>query len=132
MKKTKFKTLIVVFAITMLCTGTVTALAGGKYGKLGNHSVGAETYANSTTYVGMARTVSSSYDVYASLKAYYSYYNSITGEADMLIESDGGYYGAEVTFTLPVGFDRSTVVSAEHRASYDTQVWECMTAAYFE
>jgi len=132
MKKTKLKTLAVVFAITMLCTGTVTALAGGKYGKLGNYSVAAETYANSTTYSGMARTVSSSYDVYTSVVGNYDYYDSITGNGDMLYDSSYGMYGSEVTFSLPTGYDRASSVSAEHVAKYDTQKWECMTIAYFD
>lgn len=131
MKKAKVKVIAAVLVVSILCAGTVTAQAGGKYCTLSGKSVGAETYANNTTYVAMARTVSSSYEVSTGVWAYCDYYNSFQNKNLTYSLEDYGWYGSEVTFTPPVGSDTVTAVVADHWAQYDGQEWMCTTSAHF-
>lgn len=134
MKKARIKVNVVaaVLLVGVLCAGTLTAKAGGEYCMLENHYVGGETYAKSSTDVGMARTVSSSYAVHTGVHANYEYYDSVSGNSRELTGSAHGFYGSEVTFSLPSGGERASKISAEHHAEYNGQNWTCTTEAYFE
>lgn len=131
MKRIKVAAMMLVVAMGILSAGNLVVQAGGKYCRLDVHSVAGETYAGSS-YSGMARTVSSSYDVYTSVHGFYEYYDPAIGACVMQDESDGGLYGSEVTFPLPNGAERATMIFAEHYARYGSQKWECETVAYFD
>lgn len=128
----KTKVLAAVLLAGVLCAGTVVAQAGSENCRLGNHYVSAETYASKSTYSAMARTVSSSYAVHTGVQAYYEYYDPILGDNFELEEWDNGLYGSEVTFSLPSGAQRATMISADHNAEYGGQNWVCKTIAYFD
>lgn len=131
MKKTKIKVVVAVLLASVLLAGTTTALAGGTYAKLEDVSVAGETYASST-FSGMARTVSSSHEAETGVDATYRYHNSKTNDVFELQKSDEGYYGSEVTFSLPKGYDYASIIYAYHTVYYKVQGWETFTVAYFD
>lgn len=130
--KIKVKIMSMVLLLGVLCAGTITVLADSQGCSLDDCKVTAEAYASSTTYSGMVRTVSNSYDVYTGVTGYYHYYDSISGNGGILYESDSGSYGSEVTFSLPTGYNRAYSISGDHVAQYAGQSWTCTTKEYFD
>ena len=123
MKKTKVKVMLAVLMAGVLLSGTMIANADGCYGKVGNYSVGGETYVNTSNGSAYCRTVSSSYNVTTGIAAWYSYYDYKSGDWYITNSYDGGKYGCEVNFNLPSGTYNPLSAGAEHSAGYDGVEW---------